>query len=257
LFEPFVTSKVSGMGLGLSLSRTLLRHQGGELWSERSRLGGARFVIRLAAQLSAQTNVFLIDDDPSVRDSLTLLLSLKGIRTQPFATAESFVETYRPEWCGCVLTDLRMPEMSGLELQETLGERHKEVTVVVLTGHGDVAAARAAHKNGPFDFLEKPIDDAMLLGVLNSALRTDRARRTTVTARAAIDWRIERMAQREQEILEFSGTGQQNREIAAPGISAPHRRGAQGTHYGTASRRNVNASRRTTYCVLARGAPNM
>jgi FixJ family two-component response regulator len=90
----------------------------------------------------------------------------------------------------------------------------------VLTGHGDVAAARAAHKNGPFDFLEKPTDDAMLLGVLNSALRTDRARRTTVTARAAIDWRIEGMA-REQGILEYSGAGQQNREIAThPGISA-------------------------------------
>ena len=68
--------------------------------------------------------VFLIDDDPSVRDSLTLLLSLKGIRTQPFATAESFIDTYQPEWTGCVLTDLRMPGMTGLELQAALRERH-------------------------------------------------------------------------------------------------------------------------------------
>ena len=77
--------------------------------------------------------VFLIDDDPGVRDSLTLLLSLKGIRTQPFATAESFMETYRPEWTGCVLTDLRMPGMTGLELQGALRERQIDVPVVVLT----------------------------------------------------------------------------------------------------------------------------
>jgi len=96
--------------------------------------------------------VFLIDDDPGVRDSLTLLLSLKGIRTQPFATAESFIETYRPEWRGCVLTDLRMPGMTGLELQAALRERQIEVPVVVLTAHGDVATARAALKNGAFDF---------------------------------------------------------------------------------------------------------
>src|SRR5439155_9079863 len=67
--------------------------------------------------------VFLIDDDPGVRDSLTLLLSLKGMRTQPFANAESFIETYRPDWSGCVLTDLRMPGMTGLELQAVLRER--------------------------------------------------------------------------------------------------------------------------------------
>jgi RNA polymerase sigma factor (sigma-70 family) len=165
--------------------------------------------------------VFLIDDDPGVRDSLTLLLSLKGIRTQPFATAESFIETYRPEWHGCVLTDLRMPGMTGLELQMALRERHIEVPVVVLTAHGDVATARAALKNGAFDFLEKPIDDAMLLDVLRNALRVDRERRSTMAARAATDRRLERLTQREREILALIAAGHQNREIAAQlGISA-------------------------------------
>jgi len=170
--------------------------------------------------LDEQDTVFLIDDDPSVRDSLTLLLSLKGIRTQPFATAESFIETYRPEWRGCVLTDLRMPGMTGLELQAALRERQIEVPIVVLTAHGDVATARAALKNGAFDFLEKPIDDAMLLDVLRNALRVDRERRGALAARASKDQRLERLTQREREILVLIAAGHQNREIAAQlGIS--------------------------------------
>ncbi len=159
--------------------------------------------------------VFLIDDDPGVRDSLTLLLSLKGIRTQPFATAESFIETYRAEWTGCVLTDLRMPGMTGLELQTMLRERQMEVPVVVLTAHGDVATARAALKNGAFDFLEKPVDDAMLLDVLRNALRVDRERRMAATARSTTDQRLERLTEREREILALIAAGHQNRDIAA------------------------------------------
>ncbi len=164
--------------------------------------------------------VFLIDDDGGVRDSLSLLLSLKGLRTLPFANAESFIETYRPEWSGCVLTDLRMPGMTGLELQAALRGRGIEVPVVVLTAHGDVATARAALKNGAFDFLEKPIDDAMLLEVLHNALRVDRERRAAVTARSSSDRRMERLTEREREILALLAAGHQNREIATQlGIS--------------------------------------
>jgi two-component system response regulator FixJ len=158
--------------------------------------------------------VFLIDDDPGVRDSLSLLLSLKGLRTQPFATAESFIATYQADWPGCVLTDLRMPGMTGLELQAALRERRIEVPVVVLTAHGDVATARAALKNGAFDFLEKPIDDAMLLDVLQNALRVDRERRGAAASRSSTDARLERLTAREREILALLAAGHQNREIA-------------------------------------------
>jgi FixJ family two-component response regulator len=164
--------------------------------------------------------VFLIDDDPAVRDSLSLLLSLRGVRTQLFANAESFIETYRPDWSGCVLTDLRMPGMTGLELQTILRERQVEVPVVVLTAHGDVATARAALKNGAFDFLEKPVDDAMLLEVLRNALRVDRERRAAASSRSSADARIERLTGREREILALIAAGHQNREIATQlGIS--------------------------------------
>ena len=164
--------------------------------------------------------VFLIDDDPGVRDSLALLLSLKGLSTQLFASAESFLETYQPDQAGCVLTDLRMPGMTGLELQAALRERRLDLPVVVLTAHGDVATARAALKNGAFDFLEKPIDDATLLDVLHNALRVDRERRAAATARSSSDRRMERLTEREREILSLLAAGHQNRDIATQlGIS--------------------------------------
>src|SRR5437762_8397523 len=170
--------------------------------------------------MAASGTVFLIDDDAGVRDSLSLLLSLKGLRTLPFANAESFIETYRPEWTGCVLTDLRMPGMTGLELQSMLRERGVQVPVVVLTAHGDVATARTALKSGAFDFLEKPVGYTMRLGVLRNALRADRERRLAATPRSASDQRLERLTVREREILALIAAGHQHRDIAAQlGIS--------------------------------------
>ena len=174
----------------------------------------------IATDMLESGTVFLIDDDPSVRDSLSLLLSLKGVRTQLFANAESFIEAFGPDWGGCVLTDLRMPGMNGLELQSALRARHIELPVVVLTAHGDVATARAALKNGAFDFLEKPIDDVLLLEVLGNALRADHERRAAATTRASVNARLERLTGREREILALITAGHQNREVAAQlGIS--------------------------------------
>jgi len=173
-----------------------------------------------SADAAGTAAVFVIDDDPAVRDSLSLLLSLKGVRTQLFANAESFVESYRADWVGCVLTDLRMPGMTGLELQSALRARQIEIPVVVLTAHGDVATARAALKNGAFDFLEKPIEDAMLLEVLQNALRADRDRRAAAALRSLAAARFERLTEREREILALIAAGHQNVEVAVQlGIS--------------------------------------
>lgn len=158
--------------------------------------------------------VFLVDDDASVRDSLSLLLSLKGLRSQVFATAESFLETYRPEWRGCLLTDLRMPGMSGLELQTTLRARSVDLPVVVLTAHGDVATTRAALKAGAVDFLEKPVDDDVLIDVLLNAIRVDRERHSVANERTTSLSRVERLTAREREVFDFLAQGLQNRDIA-------------------------------------------
>ena len=159
--------------------------------------------------------VFLIDDDRAVRDSLSLLLALNGIRTQVFASAESFIETFVADWRGCVLTDLRMPGMTGLDLQAVLRQRSINLPIVVLTAHGDVATVRTALKNGAFDYLEKPIEDHLLLEVLHNALRADRERHASVASRSATEERLARLTPREREVLALLASGHQNVDIAA------------------------------------------
>ena len=162
----------------------------------------------------SDTTVFLIDDDASVRDSLSLLLSLKGMRTQLFAAAETFLETYRPEWRGCLLTDLQMPGMNGLDLQRALLDRGISLPVVVLTAHGDVQTTRLAMKSGAFDFLEKPVNDEVLIDVLNNAIREDSLRHGTQSAENAVRSRLSRLTPREREVLGLLVEGLSQREIA-------------------------------------------
>jgi RNA polymerase sigma factor (sigma-70 family) len=159
--------------------------------------------------------VFVIDDDASVRDSINLILSLKGMRTQLFSSAEDFLEAYRPAWRGCILTDLQMPGMSGLDLQQALHERGVLLPVVVLTAHGDVPTTRVAMKGGAFDFLEKPINDEVLLDVLKNAIREDIHRHAAESAEDALRSRLARLTPREREVLDLLVEGLSHREIAA------------------------------------------
>jgi RNA polymerase sigma factor (sigma-70 family) len=163
----------------------------------------------------SNATVFLIDDDASVRDSLSLVLSLKGMRTQVFASAEAFLETYRSEWRGCVLTDLQMPGMSGLELQQALHQRGISLPLVMLTAHGDVPTTRLAMKAGAFDFLEKPVDDGILIDVLQNAIREDVLRRDSQSADDTARSRLARLTPREREVLDHLVQGRSQREIAA------------------------------------------
>jgi FixJ family two-component response regulator len=161
-----------------------------------------------------EATVFVVDDDAAVRDALSLLISLKGLRTAVFASAEAFLDTYSAEWRGCLLTDLQMPGMHGLELQTALAERHISLPVVVLTAHGDVATTRTALKNGAVDFLEKPVDDEVLIDVLRRAILVDADRHRTVAARTEALERLGRLTPREREVLRLLAGGLQHRDIA-------------------------------------------
>ncbi len=168
-----------------------------------------------------EPTVFIVDDDNAVRDSLALLVSLLGFPTRTFASANAFLEEVGPEWAGCALIDLRMPDMSGLELQAALVERGIGLPLIIITAHGDVAATRQALKSGALDLIEKPIDDAELLEAIRAAWKQDAERRQA--AREATQFRalLDRLTPREREVLDRVVAGQHNREIAqALGISA-------------------------------------
>lgn len=158
--------------------------------------------------------VFVVDDDAAIRDSLSLLISLKGLRTAVFASAENFLETYSPEWRGCLLTDLQMPGMHGLELQTVLNERQIALPVVVLTAFGDVTTTRTALKNGAVDFLEKPVDDDVLIDVLRNAIRIDEERNRAESSRTESLERLGRLTPRERDVLQYVVAGMQHRDIA-------------------------------------------
>jgi RNA polymerase sigma factor (sigma-70 family) len=162
----------------------------------------------------SDATVFVVDDDASVRDALSLLISLKGLRASVFASAEAFLAVYQKSWRGCLLTDLKMSGMSGLELQTQLQERGVSLPVVVLTAHGDVNTTRTALKNGAVDFLEKPVDDDMLMDVLLNAIRIDEERYQAVETRVELTQRLERLTPRERAVLDLLADGLQHRDIA-------------------------------------------
>ncbi len=164
---------------------------------------------------NAEAIVQIVEDDAAVRHSLALLLGLHGHATREFDSAEAFLASAEPGAPGCLVLDVRMPGMSGLELQAALRERGIDLPIIVITAHGDVAAARTAFRAGAIDFLEKPIDDVALLAAIATALESDRQRRAGAEAAAAVEARMARLSAREREVMWMVGAGSQNREIAA------------------------------------------
>ena len=158
--------------------------------------------------------VYIVEDDAPVRDSLSLLLQLRGFSTAAFDSAEAFLEGDALDRPACVLADVRLPGMSGLELQRRLASRHAALPVVVMTAHGDVATARAALRDGAVDFLEKPIDERDLLDAITVALKSDRERVEKARNRESMLGRMQRLTERELEVFDRVTSGYHNREIA-------------------------------------------
>lgn len=162
----------------------------------------------------SEPTVFIVDDDASVRDSLALLLGLKGYAIRSFASAEDFLSACQPDWYGCLLLDIRMTGINGLELQQRLLTQKVALPIIFLTGHGDVATARTALKAGASDFLEKPLDDRMLSLAIADALERSANHRNEAATSQGIMARMARLTAREREVMEKVVEGQPNREIA-------------------------------------------
>lgn len=160
-------------------------------------------------------NVYIVDDDKSVRNSLQWLLQSVGIEARVFADARSFIESYDAGSPGCLVLDVRMPGMSGLDLQHHLRENDIDLPIIIVTGHADVPMAIRAMKAGAVDFIEKPYSDQVLLERIQAALASDvreQARRTRI---AAIRGRFDGLTAREKEIFELIVAGKSNKATAA------------------------------------------
>ncbi len=159
--------------------------------------------------------VFVVDDDAAVRDSLRWLLESVQLKVETFESAEQFLESYSIYRIGCLLLDLRMPGMSGLQLQQILVEQKFALPIIIITGHGDIPVAVRAVKNGAFDFIEKPFDNDRLVECVKAALELDKENHPKRLALDAVNARIANLTPREKQVLEFVIDNHSNKEIAA------------------------------------------
>jgi FixJ family two-component response regulator len=159
--------------------------------------------------------VFIVDDDEAVRGSLRLLLKSVGLTPNAMGSAREFLTRYDSTQPGCLVLDVRMPEMSGLELQEQLNLQGAVIPVIFITGHGDVPMAVEAMQAGAFDFLQKPFRDQDLIDRIQRALEKDRSNRTALTERNTIRERLESLTPREREVLTMVTSGKANKVMAS------------------------------------------
>lgn len=162
----------------------------------------------------AESVVHIVEDDVDVRETLRMLVESAGHPVRTHATAEAFLEALSGERPGCVVTDVRMPGMDGLELLENLSAQAPDLPVLVITGHGDVAMAVKALKSGAVDFIEKPFDIDALLGSVDAALERGRVASDRRRAREDAIARIERLTDREREVMRHVADGLSNAAVA-------------------------------------------
>jgi two-component system response regulator FixJ len=171
-------------------------------------------------ETQAEATVFVVDDDAAVCRALELLMRSVGLRAETYPSAEDFLEVFDSERPGCLLLDLRMPGMSGMDLQQYLAERGSALPVIVLTGHAEVPVAVQMMKAGAADFIEKPFQDQLLIDRVHECLAHDARQRERARVVGTIDARLSRLSPREQQVVEGVMAGKPSKEIASElGIS--------------------------------------
>ena len=160
------------------------------------------------------STVFVVDDDPAMRESLSFLMGSVGIRVRTFENAQAFLDQHDTGERGCLVLDVRMPGMSGLELQEHLNQQGVSLPVVMITGYGDIPMAVRALKSGALDFIEKPFTEQELLDRVNEALHVDERLRRLEEKRVLFDARVSRLTERESQVMQLVVDGKSNKLIA-------------------------------------------
>lgn len=158
-------------------------------------------------------SVFIVEDDPAIGEALVDLFDSAGVASRCFASAEEFTEFWNPSMAGCLVLDVRLPGMSGMELQAQFVESGMELPFILMTAHGDIPMVRKALKAGAVEFLTKPFQDEELLSAVGQAFALDRERRKAGRAAQSIRARIQSLTEREKQVIELVTTGLTNREI--------------------------------------------
>ncbi len=162
----------------------------------------------------AKPTIYIVDDDDGMRRALVTLLSTVGFTTAAFSRAAEFLEKFKSDDPGCLVLDIRMPEMSGLELQQQLNHMGSMLPVIFLTGHGDVPMAVQAMKEGAFEFVQKPFREQHLLDRINHGLQLDAENRKNQARRSEIAKRLDMLTPREREVMSLVVEGEANKVIA-------------------------------------------
>jgi FixJ family two-component response regulator len=165
--------------------------------------------------MNSAATVFLVDDDPSVLKALGRLLSLEGYHVQPYASAHAFLEAYKPLPCACLVLDVAMPDLNGMDLQKQLILNESPLPVVFLSGHGDIPMSVQAIKSGAVDFLTKPVCDHDLLASVQTALQLAATRSEERRATQILQNRLALLTRRELEVMRHVITGKLNKQIAS------------------------------------------
>ena len=161
-----------------------------------------------------EPRVHIVDDDEAMRDSLKWLLESRGLKVELYPSAEAFLHVFDTTFCGCLVLDVRMPGMNGLDLHQELQACASTLPVIFITGHGDVPMAVSALKKGAADFIEKPFNDQDMLRLIESCMKQDRAAAVKRAENAFVAQRLDSLTQREREVLGLIVGGKLNKQIA-------------------------------------------
>ena len=218
IYPPFYTAKIEGMGL--AISRSLIEAHEGTLFLIANLGKVAGFISsyphgeNLMSINDVTPIIYLVDDEFSIRDSISLLIESTGQKVISFESAEDFLNSYDPKQPGCLILDVRMPLMSGHDLQNELLNRGFSIPIMFISGHADIPDSAKAFRAGALDFLEKPFDNAVLLKRINEAINKDISYRAENIKKFRIKERLNHLTVREKEVLNLIVQSNSNKETA-------------------------------------------